>query len=326
MRLAVIGTGYVGLVTGACLAETGNTVYCIDINQQKIDTLKAGKVPFFEPGLEALIQENYNAGRMVFTTDIAEGVKKAEIVFICVGTPMGDDGSADLSQVFSAARMIGEAMDGYRIVCTKSTVPVGTADKVRDILAKHTTHPFDVASNPEFLKEGAAVNDCMKPDRIIVGTSSQRVRDTMEELYAPFIRTNNPVVFMDVRSSEMTKYASNALLATRISFMNEVAKLCEQVGASVGDVRRGMGADQRIGYQFLFPGIGYGGSCFPKDVRALAFTGGEFGVDMEILKAVDRVNMSMRARIGLPKIVSRTSAPSLSSTGETKSIPSSLNA
>ncbi len=295
MKLALIGTGYVGLVSGACFAETGNDVVCLDVNQEKIDTLRAGKVPFFEPGLEELIRENVAAGRLTFTTDVAEGVRKCEVIFICVGTPPGPDGRADLSQVRSAAEAIGRAMNGYKVICTKSTVPVGTSDVVRETVAKFTDHPFDVVSNPEFLKEGAAVGDFMKPDRVIVGCSSDRARALMEELYEPFVRTNNPVVFMDVRSSEMTKYASNALLATRISFINEVAKLCEKVGANVSDVRRGMGADQRIGYQFLFPGVGYGGSCFPKDVKALIHTGEDWGVPMEILKAVDEVNQSMRA-------------------------------
>jgi UDPglucose 6-dehydrogenase len=290
MRVAVVGSGYVGLVTGACLAETGNNVICVDIDARKVERLQANDIPIYEPGLEDMVQRNQAEGRLSFTTDVGAAVEASRVVFIAVGTPPGEDGSADLQHVLSVARTIGRHMNGHKVVVTKSTVPVGTAEKVRAAIAAETTRPFSVCSNPEFLKEGAAIDDFMKPDRIVVGVDSDEARDAMAELHAPFVRTGNPVLFMDIPSAEVTKYAANAMLATRISFMNQVALFCERVGADVNDVRKGIGTDKRIGQAFLFPGPGYGGSCFPKDVKALIQTGREVGLDFEILDAVERVN------------------------------------
>jgi len=302
MRIAVIGTGYVGLVTGAGLAETGTHVTCIDRDAKKIATLLEGKIPFFEPGLDELVMRNVKAGRLGFATSVAEGVKDAQVVFLAVGTPSGSDGSADLSQVLDATHEVGRAITDYTVVVTKSTVPVGTADKVRARMAESTKVPFAVCSNPEFLKEGDAVNDFLKPDRIVVGTDDDRARKVLEELYSPFIIREHKVFFMDLRSAEMTKYAANAMLATKISFINEIANLCERVGADVELVRKGIGADARIGTAFIYPGLGYGGSCFPKDVKALVATGREHGQTLSILEAVEAVNQRQRGRM-LEKIL-----------------------
>jgi UDPglucose 6-dehydrogenase len=290
MKVCVVGTGYVGLVAGTCFAECGNEVICVDVDQRKLALLREGKSPIYEPGLEELLRRNQREGRLSFTDDLADAVRKSMFCFIAVGTPERADGSADLSAVLGVAAVIGRAMVGYRIVVVKSTVPVGTADRVRQEIAALTSHPFDVVSNPEFLKEGAAVEDFMKPDRVVIGSSSEKAIELMKELYAPFVRTENPIFVMDNRSAEMTKYAANALLATRISFMNEVANLCERVGADVNLVRRGVGSDRRIGQHFLFPGVGYGGSCFPKDVQAMIQTAEEYGLDSAMLRAVDAVN------------------------------------
>jgi UDPglucose 6-dehydrogenase len=290
MRLAVLGTGYVGLVAGAGFADFGNEVVCVDIDADKIERLKRGELPIYEPGLEKLVQHNVEEQRLFFSTDIAEAVRGAEVVLIAVGTPPGADGSADLTQVLSAAQAIGRALSGFTVIVTKSTVPVGTAEKIEAAVAQVTDQPFAVVSNPEFLKEGDAVADFMKPDRVVIGTTNDRARDVMRHLYAPFVRTNDRMLFMDARSAELTKYASNAFLATRISFMNDMANLCERVGADVEMLRRGMGMDPRIGNKFLYAGVGYGGSCFPKDVRAAMATASEFGGTLEILEAVHRVN------------------------------------
>jgi len=290
MKVTVIGTGYVGLVAGACLAETGNDVICADIDEGKIDGLKAGEIPIYEPGLEPLVANNLAASRLRFTTDIADSIRSSDIIFIAVGTPPDEDGSADLQHVLAVAREIGRAMNGEKIVCTKSTVPVGTAGKVREAIEAETDVPVHVCSNPEFLKEGAAVNDFMKPDRVILGVDSDYAEKMLNELYAPFVRTGNAIYTMDIAAAEITKYAANAMLATRISFMNAVAQLCEATGADVDMVRRGIGSDGRIGSAFLFPGVGYGGSCFPKDVKALVRTMREEGADASILEAVEAVN------------------------------------
>jgi UDPglucose 6-dehydrogenase len=290
MKLCVIGTGYVGLVAGTCFAESGNDVICVDIDERKIAALNSGKVPIYEPGLEELIRRNTTEGRLRFTTDLSLAVKEGMVCFIAVGTPADTDGSADVRMVLQAAKDIARVMPGYRVVVLKSTVPVGTADRVREVMAAYTEHPFDVVSNPEFLKEGSAVEDFMKPDRVVIGGNSERAISLLKELYAPFVRTENPIVVMDNRSAEMTKYAANALLATRISFINQIANLCERVGADVVEVRRGIGFDRRIGHSFLFPGVGYGGSCFPKDVRAMLRTAEEHGVDFSLLEAVEAVN------------------------------------
>src|SRR5262245_43210077 len=290
MNLCVVGTGYVGLVAGTCFAESGNDVICVDIDERKIADLRSGKVPIYEPGLEELIRRNMADGRLRFTTDFATGVKEGMVCFIAVGTPSDIDGSADVRMVLQAAADVARAMPGYRIVVLKSTVPVGTADQVREAMAENTSHPFDVVSNPEFLKEGAAVEDFMKPDRVVIGGNSERALSLIKELYAPFVRTENPILVMDNRSAEMTKYAANAFLATRISFTNEVATLCDKMEADVAAVRRGIGFDRRIGHHFLFPGVGYGGSCFPKDVRAIICTAEEHGTDFSLLKAVEMVN------------------------------------
>jgi len=290
MNVAVIGTGYVGLVVGACLAETGNDVMCADIDERKIAGLREGRLPIYEPGLETLVTRNQREGRLQFTTDVGAAVERSDIVFIAVGTPPDEDGSADLQHVLAVARTIGRHMNRPKVVVTKSTVPVGTAARLRAEIAKHTTLSFHVCSNPEFLKEGAAVEDFMKPDRVIVGADADEAARLLGELYAPFVRTGNPIVYMDVPSAEMTKYAANAMLATRISFMNQIARLCEALGADVTLVRKGIGADRRIGPAFLFPGPGYGGSCFPKDVKALIRTAEEQGVSLDILHAVEAAN------------------------------------
>lgn len=297
MNICMIGTGYVGLVTGTCFSETGNDVMCVDIDTEKISMLNKGQVPIYEPGLDEMIKRNVSEGRLSFSTDIARGVKESLFIFIAVGTPSSDDGSADLSSVWAVAREIGKHMNGYKIIVTKSTVPVGTTERVREIIRKETTETFDVASNPEFLKEGTAIDDFMKPDRVVVGTEDPRVSALMKELYAPFVRTGNPVLIMDIRSSELTKYAANAMLATRISFMNEMANLCEKLGADVNLVRRGMGSDPRIGSSFLFPGVGYGGSCFPKDVKAIIKFGLEAGYEMKILPMVEEVNYLQKSTL-----------------------------
>ncbi|MCI0570601.1 MAG: UDP-glucose/GDP-mannose dehydrogenase family protein [Myxococcaceae bacterium] len=290
MRISVIGTGYVGLVAGTCFADSGNDVACVDINPAKIDALNAGQIPIYEPGLEELVRRNVRDGRLTFTTDVTEAVGKSQVVFIAVGTPEGESGDADLKYVLAAAESIGRAMRGYTVVVDKSTVPVGTAAKVAAVIRGVTQAEFDVVSNPEFLKEGAALEDFLKPDRIVIGTESERARALMGQLYAPFVRTEAPILFMDAESAELTKYAANAMLAVRISFMNDMAALCEKVGADVDMVRKGMGADRRIGYPFLFPGVGYGGSCFPKDVKALVATARDFGIEFDLLRAVERTN------------------------------------
>jgi UDPglucose 6-dehydrogenase len=299
MKIAVVGTGYVGLVLGACLAENGNTVACVDKDESKVQTLRAGRMPIYEPGLEELVRRNDHEERLTFTTDLAAAVRASQIVFIAVGTPQGEDGSADLRHVLDVARDIGRAITRYTIVVDKSTVPVGTANRVRETVAAETTQPFSVVSNPEFLKQGAAVEDSMKPDRVVIGVDAgdERAREMMRELYAPFTRTGAPIMMMDTASAELCKYASNAILATRISFMNEVANLCELVGADVDQVRKAMGADRRIGTSFLFPGVGYGGSCFPKDVQALMRSSRDKGYDFRILQAVESVNKAQKERL-----------------------------
>lgn len=291
MNIAVVGTGYVGLVTGTCFAETGNNVICVDINAPKVARLQKGEVPIFEPGLDVLFERNTKEGRLRFTTNLKEAVEPSQIIFLALPTPPGEDGSADLSYIMGVARDLGDLITDYKVIVDKSTVPVGTAEKVAAILAqKLPKKMFDVVSNPEFLREGVAVEDFMKPDRVVIGTSSEKARKVMRQLYEPFVRQGNPIYFMDERSAELTKYAANSYLATRISFMNEIANLCEKVGADVDMVRIGMGSDSRIGKRFLFPGIGYGGSCFPKDVQALAKTAGEYSYDFKILKSVMKVN------------------------------------
>ncbi|MEM7310182.1 MAG: UDP-glucose/GDP-mannose dehydrogenase family protein [Planctomycetota bacterium] len=294
MRIAVVGTGYVGLVAGTCFAESGNSVTCIDIDEKKIRRLNDGVVPIYEPGLEELLKRNVHDGRLKFTTDYAEAIPDAHAVFIAVGTPPGEDGSADLQYVLKAAETVAEHMNGYLAVVDKSTVPVGTARKVQAAIRGKTNLEFDVVSNPEFLKEGAAIDDFLKPDRVVIGSESQRAADLMDELYGPFVRTGNPVIHMDIESAELTKYAANAMLATRISFMNEIANICSRVGANVDLVRKGIGSDQRIGSRFLFAGLGYGGSCFPKDVKAIVKTSEDNGYDFRILQAVEAVNESQK--------------------------------
>jgi UDPglucose 6-dehydrogenase len=290
MKITVIGTGYVGLVTGTCFAETGNKVTCVDIDKAKVDKLSSGQITIYEPGLEKIFLRNTKEGRLVFTTNLEEVLEGSEIIFLALPTPPGADGSADLKYVLGVADQMGKLMKGYKVVVNKSTVPVGTADKVREAIAKNYKGEFDVVSNPEFLREGVAVEDFMKPDRVVIGTKSEQAKKVMTELYAPFVRQGNPLIFMDERSSELTKYAANSFLATKISFMNEIAQLCERMGADVDMVRRGIGSDDRIGKRFLFPGIGYGGSCFPKDVQALVKSSNEVNYDFEILKAVEKVN------------------------------------
>ena len=290
MKITVIGTGYVGLVTGTCFAETGNKVTCVDIDKAKVDKLSSGQITIYEPGLEKIFLRNTKEGRLVFTTNLEEVLEASEIIFLALPTPPGADGSADLKYVLGVADKMGKLMKGYKVVVNKSTVPVGTADKVREAIAKNYKGAFDVVSNPEFLREGVAVDDFMKPDRVVIGTKSEQAKKVMTELYAPFVRQGNPLIFMDERSSELTKYAANSFLATKISFMNEISQLCERMGADVDMVRRGIGSDDRIGKRFLFPGIGYGGSCFPKDVQALVKSSNEVNYDFEILKAVEKVN------------------------------------
>jgi UDPglucose 6-dehydrogenase len=301
MKIAVVGTGYVGLVTGTCFAETGNYVTCIDIDRKKVEKLSNGQITIYEPGLEKLFLRNLKEGRLDFTTDLAAGIKDAAIIFLALPTPPGEDGSADLKYVLGVARDLGKILTDYVVVVDKSTVPVGTAEKVHAAISENYNGPFDVVSNPEFLREGVAVDDFMKPDRVVVGTRSERARKCMTELYAPFVRSGNPVIFMDERSAELTKYAANSFLATKISFMNEVAQLCERLGADVDMVRRGIGSDDRIGKRFLFPGIGYGGSCFPKDVQALVKSSGEVGYDFKILEAVMDVNERQKLHL-IPKV------------------------
>jgi UDPglucose 6-dehydrogenase len=301
MNIAVVGTGYVGLVTGTCFAETGNNVVCVDINEEKVRMMKEGKVPIYEPHLDVLFERNIRQGRLRFTTDLAEALEKARIVFLALPTPPGEDGSADLSYVLKAAGDIGRLMKHYMVLVDKSTVPVGTAEKVTAEVKKYARVEFDVVSNPEFLREGFAVDDFLKPDRVVVGTESERARKLMEELYKPFVRQGNPIIFMDERSAELTKYAANAFLAAKITFMNEIANFCEAVGADVDKVRIGMGSDTRIGKRFLFPGIGYGGSCFPKDVQALAKSGKEAGYDFRIIESVMKVNEEQKTAL-MPKI------------------------
>jgi UDPglucose 6-dehydrogenase len=294
MKLTIVGTGYVGLVAGTCFADSGNDVICVDVDAAKIKTLNAGKVPIYEPGLEELIRKNVREKRLSFSTDLPGAVGQSEVVFIAVGTPEGENGDADLRHVLAAAKQVGESLRRYTVIVDKSTVPVGSADRVREVVDQVTEQSFDVVSNPEFLKEGAAIDDFLRPDRIVIGTSSEHARRVMGELYAPFVRTENPILYMDTRSAELTKYAANAMLATRISFMNDLALLCEKVGADVDSVRKGMGSDRRIGYPFLFPGIGYGGSCFPKDVKALVATAREFGIEFDLLRAVERTNENQK--------------------------------
>jgi len=297
MKLSVIGTGYVGLVAGTCFAEGGNDVLCVDNVAAKIEALRQGRVPIYEPGLEELIRRNVAEGRLGFTTDLADAVRRSLVCFVAVGTPSGGDGAADLGAVLAVAHAVGEAMDGYRVIVTKSTVPIGTHERIRQAVAAATQHPFDVVSNPEFMKEGAAIDDFMKPDRVVIGGTSQRAIEVMRQLYEPFLRTGNPILVMDNASAEMTKYAANALLATRISFMNEIANLCERVGADVELVRRGVGYDRRIGHHFLFPGVGYGGSCFPKDVKAVIHNAHEHGMPFPLLNAVEDVNEAQKRRL-----------------------------
>jgi UDPglucose 6-dehydrogenase len=301
MKIAVVGTGYVGLVTGTCFAETGNNVTCVDIDEGKVNKLKQGEITIYEPGLEKLFLRNLKEGRLKFTTRLAEGVADAVIIFLALPTPPGEDGSADLKYVLGVAEELGKIITDYKVIVDKSTVPVGTAEKVRSAIAKNSKSDFDVVSNPEFLREGVAVDDFMKPDRVVIGTDSDKARKIMGDLYAPFVRQGNPVIFMDERSAELTKYAANSFLATKISFMNEIARLCEKFGADVDMVRRGIGSDDRIGKRFLFPGIGYGGSCFPKDVQALVKSSSDTGYDFRILKAVMEVNSSQKLHL-LPGI------------------------
>ena len=301
MKIAVVGTGYVGLVTGTCFAETGNDVICVDIDKGKVDKLSNGQITIYEPGLEKLFLRNLREDRLSFTTSLEDGIRDAAIIFLALPTPQGEDGSADLKYVLTVANDLGKIMKGYKIIVDKSTVPVGTAEKVRDAIAKNYKGEFDVVSNPEFLREGVAVDDFMKPDRVVIGTDSQQARKLLNDLYSPFVRQGNPIIFMDERSAELTKYAANSFLATKISFMNEIAQLCERMGADVDMVRRGIGGDERIGRRFLFPGIGYGGSCFPKDVKALSKSAKENGYEFRILEAVMKVNDEQRLHL-MPKI------------------------
>jgi len=300
-KIAVVGTGYVGLVTGTCFAETGNQVVCVDIDKSKVEGMRNGKVPIYEPNLDVLFERNVNAGRLTFTTDLEMGIKDAEIIFLALPTPPGEDGSADLRYILGVADQLGHLLSDYAVIVDKSTVPVGTADKVREAIAKNARCQFDVVSNPEFLREGFAVSDFMKPDRVVIGAGSERARKVMGQLYKPFVRQGNPIIFMDERSAELTKYAANSFLATKITFMNEVANFCELVGADVDKVRIGIGSDDRIGKRFLFPGIGYGGSCFPKDVQALVKSGKENDFDFRILQAVIEINEDQK-KVLLPKV------------------------
>jgi len=300
-KIAVIGTGYVGLVTGTCFAETGNQVICVDIDQNKVERMRNGEIPIYEPHLDILFERNIKANRLSFTTSLADGIKDAEIIFLALPTPPGENGSADLSYILGVAEELGKMMTDYKVIVDKSTVPVGTADKVHLAISKNAQVQFDVVSNPEFLREGFAVDDFMKPDRVVIGTSSARAQKVMEQLYKPFVRQGNPIIFMDEKSAELTKYAANSFLATKITFMNEIANFCEIVGADVDKVRIGIGSDARIGKRFLFPGIGYGGSCFPKDVQALINSGTERHFNFEILKAVTSVN-EVQKTVLMPKI------------------------
>ena len=297
MKLAVVGTGYVGLVTGTCFAETGNQVTCVDIDVKKVEKLNNGIVPIYEPGLDTLFHRNVAEGRLKFTTNLAEGIKDAQVIFLALPTPPGENGSADLKYILKVADDLGLIMENYAVIVDKSTVPVGTAEKVHERIAKNAKVEFDVVSNPEFLREGVAVEDFMKPDRVVIGTQSAKAKKVMEKLYAPLVRQGNPVIFMDERSAEMSKYAANSFLAMKITFMNEIANLCELVGANVDDIRRGIGTDSRIGKRFLFAGIGYGGSCFPKDVQALARTSEEYNYDFKILKSVMEVNEDQKTKL-----------------------------
>jgi UDPglucose 6-dehydrogenase len=301
MKIAVVGTGYVGLVTGTCFAETGNYVTCIDIDIKKVESLKKGKITIYEPGLEVIFERNRKEGRLEFTTDLVKGVKDAEVIFLALPTPPGEDGSADLKYILGVATDLGNILDHYAVIVDKSTVPVGTAERVHAKIAENAKVDFDVVSNPEFLREGVAVDDFMKPDRVVIGTKSDRAKAIMERLYGPLVRQGNPVIFMDERSAEMTKYAANSFLAMKITFMNEIANLCELTGADVDNVRKGIGTDSRIGKRFLFPGIGYGGSCFPKDVQALGKTAKEYGYDFKILKSVMYVNDRQKTKM-IPQI------------------------
>jgi UDPglucose 6-dehydrogenase len=297
MKITIVGTGYVGLVTGTCFAETGNKVTCVDIDQVKVSKLSAGQITIYEPGLEKIFLRNIKEGRLRFATQLEKAIDDAEIIFLALPTPPGADGSADLKHVLGVAEHLGKILKGYKVIVNKSTVPVGTADKVSAAISQNFKGEYDVVSNPEFLREGVAVDDFMKPDRVVVGTRSERAKKLMSDLYAPFVRQGNPVIFMDERSSELTKYAANSFLATKISFMNEIAQLCERMGADVDMVRKGIGSDERIGKRFLFPGIGYGGSCFPKDVQALIMSSDEVHYTFEILKAVEKVNANQKLHL-----------------------------
>ena len=304
MKISVIGTGYVGLVAGACLADMGNDVICVDNNSEKIEQLKNGFIPIYEPCLEELVKANSRESRLSFSEDLDYAVKNSDICFIAVGTPQGEDGSADLQYVFDVAKSIAKSMNGYKVIVDKSTVPVGTAEKVTELIKQNTNYPFDVVSNPEFLKQGNAVDDFLHPDRVIIGSDSEKATRIMQDIYSPFFRTGNRIIVMDIKSAEMTKYAANSFLATKISFMNEIANLCEKVGADAEMVRVGISTDNRIGNKFLFPGLGYGGSCFPKDVKALIKTGNDFGCDMSIIKSADVVNKKQR-QLFIDKIYSK---------------------
>jgi UDPglucose 6-dehydrogenase len=297
MKVAIVGTGYVGLVAGACFAESGNDVVCVDKDEAKVRTLKRGKIPIYEPGLEELVRRNRQEGRLSFTTMLPKAVRDSTIIFIAVGTPQDEDGSADLKHVLGVAAEIAKAMDGYKVIVDKSTVPVGTSERVREVIRRGTTHPFSVVSNPEFLKQGAAIDDFMKPDRVVIGAEDARAQEIMLELYSPFTRTGAPIMVMDCASAELSKYAANAMLASRISFMNEVANVCELVGADVDHVRKAMGSDRRIGSAFLFPGVGYGGSCFPKDVQAMIRFASDKSYQFKILEAVESVNKAQKTRL-----------------------------
>ena len=294
MRITVVGTGYVGLVVGTCLADTGHRVVCVDIDDTRVAALSKGEIPFYEPGLEELVTRNVEEERLSFTTSLEEAVGDCLVVFLCVGTPPGDNGQADLTAVYKVAEDVGKAITGYRIIISKSTCPVGTCDKIRELVANHTDHPFDVVSNPEFLKEGAAVDDFMRPDRVVIGTDDVRVEEIMREMYAPFVRTGKPILSMSIRSAEMCKYAMNAMLAARLSMMNQLANIAAALGADIGEVREGLMADSRIGASYLFPGLGYGGSCLPKDVQAIAHLGREMGVDCGLIEEVHQVNKRQR--------------------------------
>lgn len=309
MNITTIGTGYVGLVAGTCFAETGNDVICVDIDESKISALQAGKVPIYEPGLEELVRRNLEEGRLSFTTDLAAAVRQSTLIIIAVGTPQCQDGKADIEQLLATARSVAQAMNGPKTIVNKSTAPVGTAEQIRVVMMEATTHPFAVVANPEFLKEGAAVEDFMKPDRVVLGSDDSQAIEVLKELYEPFVRTGNPILVMDARSAEMSKYAANAMLATKISFINEIANLCEKVGSDVSDVRRAIGLDRRVGPYFIFPGVGYGGSCFPKDIRAMIAMG-EPSLDLPLLRAVEQVNGRQR-RILVEK-VKRHFGPDLS--------------